>query len=265
MGAYFQDPPATLPEFATDNVVDPTSGVNNVVEPSSEQKQYGWFPFRKRPERNVFNWLFRHIYNQLHWLNHDWFYAVDAFCAGTLPRLETLEHESIVGSVQAHLLLVNNEGDENWTGLEEGSAGAIDPLDDKKLNFTLNYLRYRNMVVLHFPTPFVAGYRTDIPDNGMILEFATDPNLDIATPQNAVALFHGYHGPILGYFNWILSNTYYADMLIQDPVQGTNIQNVYPDTYLNDSQDLTPHGVGISGQSITLKCLTDTRDWELPE
>lgn len=59
--------PDKLPEFAVDNAVDPDSGKNNVIEPGTEQKSKGWFPFRKRPERNILNWLHRKTYE---WLKH---------------------------------------------------------------------------------------------------------------------------------------------------------------------------------------------------
>ena len=68
MGQFFPvDPPAGLPEFATNDVVDPLSGENNVVEPGASQKSFGWFPFRKKPERNIMNWLHRLTYVQLHY------------------------------------------------------------------------------------------------------------------------------------------------------------------------------------------------------
>lgn len=63
--------PTVLPEFATQDLVDPTSTKNNVVEPSQSFKDYGWHPFRVRPIRNVMNWLHRHTYLWLKYIDDE--------------------------------------------------------------------------------------------------------------------------------------------------------------------------------------------------
>lgn len=63
--------PTVLPEFATQDLIDPTSGQNNVVEPNQALKDNGWNPFRVRPIRNVMNWLHRHTYTWLKYLDEE--------------------------------------------------------------------------------------------------------------------------------------------------------------------------------------------------
>ena len=55
--------PTTKPEFALLDQVDATTGQNNVVEPASGWKNYGW-SYQEKPARNYFNWLHR--------LTHNW-------------------------------------------------------------------------------------------------------------------------------------------------------------------------------------------------
>lgn len=54
---------------ATDNdVVNPTSSQNNVVEPSPAKKSLGW-DYLEYPPRQWFNWLFRVISKWVYWLD----------------------------------------------------------------------------------------------------------------------------------------------------------------------------------------------------
>lgn len=50
-----------LPQWASDDVVDPISGQNNVVEPPLEKKLEGWF-YKEAPPRQWMNWLGRQTY-----------------------------------------------------------------------------------------------------------------------------------------------------------------------------------------------------------
>lgn len=59
--------PDTLPEWATTDQVDPTSGINNVETPPTNNQTYG-FGFQVFPPRQWFNWLFRWIYRWLLYL-----------------------------------------------------------------------------------------------------------------------------------------------------------------------------------------------------
>ncbi|KKL07707.1 hypothetical protein LCGC14_2583340, partial [marine sediment metagenome] len=59
--------PTVDPKWATDDVVDGVSGVNNVTTPSGA-KQTNGFAREEFPPRQNFNWLFRHIYLWLIWL-----------------------------------------------------------------------------------------------------------------------------------------------------------------------------------------------------
>lgn len=60
--------PSKLPRWASTDVVDGTSGQNNVAEPSEPKKDLGW-DFPEKPNRQWFNWLFRTIYQWTDWLN----------------------------------------------------------------------------------------------------------------------------------------------------------------------------------------------------
>lgn len=51
--------PTILPEWAENDVVDPISGQNNVLEPPTEKKLEGWARL-EFPPRNWFNWLGRY-------------------------------------------------------------------------------------------------------------------------------------------------------------------------------------------------------------
>jgi len=53
--------PTKIPEWAVNDVVDPTSGQNNVVEPAGAIKLLGW-DFKEKPPRQYFNWLARYTY-----------------------------------------------------------------------------------------------------------------------------------------------------------------------------------------------------------
>jgi hypothetical protein len=54
--------PDKLPEFATQDLVDPTTGQNNVIEPIQNFKDFGWNPFGIEPPRNNMNWIHRKTY-----------------------------------------------------------------------------------------------------------------------------------------------------------------------------------------------------------
>ena len=60
--------PTILPQWATDDVVDPISQQYNVVEPILEKKLDGWF-LGEKPNRQWWNWLHRQTYLWLQWLN----------------------------------------------------------------------------------------------------------------------------------------------------------------------------------------------------
>lgn len=64
----FTSKPASIPEFATTDVVDPTTGENNVVEPSAGKKLTGW-NYLEKPARNYFNWLHRFNYLWIDYFN----------------------------------------------------------------------------------------------------------------------------------------------------------------------------------------------------
>lgn len=61
------DKPTKLPRWAENNVEDPISGQNNVLEPPEEKKDSGWARL-EFPPRQWFNWLSRKTWEWLAWL-----------------------------------------------------------------------------------------------------------------------------------------------------------------------------------------------------
>lgn len=58
--------PTIKPQFAELDQVDPTSGQNNVIEPPTAWKDYGW-TYQEKPPRNYTNWLHRMSYR---WIDY---------------------------------------------------------------------------------------------------------------------------------------------------------------------------------------------------
>jgi len=77
------DRPEKFPDWALDNVVDPVSFQNNVVEPPDARKLSGWTRFEV-PPRQWFNWLFRITTLWIRYLDSRVSKA-DAFTVATLP------------------------------------------------------------------------------------------------------------------------------------------------------------------------------------
>ena len=86
--------PYDLPEFAVDDLPD-ASGENNVVEPQAADKKYGWHPFRRRPERNIMNWLHRLTYNSLDWLKNTFYTDVVNEFAAVDNKIDNLNASDI--------------------------------------------------------------------------------------------------------------------------------------------------------------------------
>lgn len=61
--------PSKFPEYARNDVVDPTSGVNNVVEPGESKKDLGHGPLGEFPPRQYMNWIHRLTTEWLKWLD----------------------------------------------------------------------------------------------------------------------------------------------------------------------------------------------------
>lgn len=59
--------PDKLPRFASKDIIDARSGMNNVVEPLEEKKAEGW-GYKEQPPRNWMNWLHRYVYLWLGYL-----------------------------------------------------------------------------------------------------------------------------------------------------------------------------------------------------
>jgi hypothetical protein len=60
--------PDFKPQWATENVIDPISGQNNVVTPPTEKQLNGW-DLKEYPVRQWFNWLGRYTYLWIDYLD----------------------------------------------------------------------------------------------------------------------------------------------------------------------------------------------------
>ncbi len=60
--------PTVLPKWADADIVDPISGMNNVLTPPPEKQTDGWARL-EFPPRNWFNWLGRYTYRWLAYLS----------------------------------------------------------------------------------------------------------------------------------------------------------------------------------------------------
>jgi len=60
--------PTKYPDFAMDDVVDPTSGQPNIIEPSTGKKSDGWV-YNEKPPRQYFNWLARLTSQWIRWID----------------------------------------------------------------------------------------------------------------------------------------------------------------------------------------------------
>lgn len=60
--------PTKFPDWAVNDVVNPTSTENNVVEPSGAKKLLGW-DFKEFPPRQYFNWLARLTNDWIQWFD----------------------------------------------------------------------------------------------------------------------------------------------------------------------------------------------------
>jgi len=56
--------PTKEPKWATSDQVDPVSGMDNVIDPTTAQEDYG-YTYKDYPSRQIWNYLFRWIYNWL--------------------------------------------------------------------------------------------------------------------------------------------------------------------------------------------------------
>lgn len=75
--------PETLPEWASDSVIDPISGQNNFTEPPNERKQRG-FDRRQVPPRQWLNWFMRQTYLWIKFFR-DSRNKLDSFIVAELP------------------------------------------------------------------------------------------------------------------------------------------------------------------------------------
>lgn len=88
--------PSVFPDFAMTDVIDPTSGQPNVVEPSDTKKNVGWV-YNEKPPRQYFNWLARTTSLWIHYLSD----AIDVvftwignICASVIPNDSSVSGET---------------------------------------------------------------------------------------------------------------------------------------------------------------------------
>jgi len=83
--------PTVIPNWATTDVVDPTSGQNNQVEPAVGVRATGFVPLNKKPERQFINWL--------HKLSGDWITYFDSVVDQDVTTTGTPSFASIATNV----------------------------------------------------------------------------------------------------------------------------------------------------------------------
>jgi hypothetical protein len=110
------DRPDKYPDWAMNDVVEPISGQNNVIEPPQVKKDEGW-GYRDKGARNWFNWLSRYTANWIRYLD-----APATFTVGTVPLNvnyplgKTIYVTDAAGGAQ----LAYNNGT-NWLRVRDGT------------------------------------------------------------------------------------------------------------------------------------------------
>ena len=150
------DLPDQIPEFAKDDIVDLTSGKNNVQDPHPDQKSYGWFPFRKRPERGVMNWLHRHTYRCINFLQNSFYPACDAALEDLDGRVDWLEANTPVmryGYLNATLRLIRDNSLPTYGWYYPTADSECTPRsgDRRFLDFKLMWTMQGNLFFLSIP------------------------------------------------------------------------------------------------------------------
>lgn len=145
----------TKPEFAKSDLVDPTSGKNNVVEPSSNLKDYGWNPMRIRPARNIMNWLHRHTYECIKWCMDTLYPTVDQAFFDLDARVNAMEPNirRFNGYLNASLYLDRDDLNPllGWQAGSPDSEGTPRVTDHRHLDFTLGWTIFHNLFILQIP------------------------------------------------------------------------------------------------------------------
>lgn len=77
--------PTTVPRWASNDIIDPTSGVNNVIEPSEAKKDLGHGPKGEFAPRQYQNWFMRWVYRWLKLVDerHAQFFVVTGITDGS--------------------------------------------------------------------------------------------------------------------------------------------------------------------------------------
>lgn len=98
------DKPTVYPDWAvntdgTDNdVVDPDSGQNNVVEPAAGIKLTGW-AYAELPPRQYFNWLSRIVTQWIRWFDDYIVNTIDSFISSVTSELS--DHDGRIEDIEA--------------------------------------------------------------------------------------------------------------------------------------------------------------------
>jgi hypothetical protein len=148
--------PGTQPKFAELDLVDPTSGVNNVTTPTTAQQNYGWHPFRQRPKRDILNWIHRHSYKCINWLMDTFYPGVDQALYDIDGRITAMEPNirRVGGTLNASLLLVRDELNPLLGWQLPGSPysqGTPRITDHRHLDFTLRWELFHDLFILQIP------------------------------------------------------------------------------------------------------------------
>lgn len=116
----FTAKPASVPEFAVNDVVDGVSGQNNVIEPETAVKNSG-FIRNEKPYRQTFNWLQR--FNYL-WVN----YFNQFFSSSHQLKINEIIEEATDGGITIDGILLKNliAYFDHWAEKTGGHGCAVD-------------------------------------------------------------------------------------------------------------------------------------------
>jgi len=224
--------------WAQTDVIDPTTGQNNKVASTTDQQNFGWYPYRKKPTRNVSN------YNQ--YANGLWQSWLDTEIE---PQLQVLEGAALTGVVDMSIYLGTGNITQGWSTLGAGSAGVIRAADVEYVDFEAAWTQIRDIVYLHLP--YVWGERTaSTTITGSYMTMLNEPtSWGLSGAQNAQMLFkRGNDDQILnGYISITGGNPLLNTFTEESLLGGTN------DNYIDDFifSNAGMNG-GILRQTITL-------------
>jgi hypothetical protein len=100
--------PATFPEWADSDLLDPTSGVNNVTTPPAGIQANGWNPAGVFPLRQHDNWFKRWVSRWLKWTRDELAPQVNYLRYLTIVEAETTSFDFSEGAIPFDIYCIRN-------------------------------------------------------------------------------------------------------------------------------------------------------------